>query len=38
MNIKILIADDYKMMRDDLCSLLEGQKNMTPLSVKRKTA
>ncbi len=31
MNIKILIADDYKMMRDDLCSLLEGQKNMDPV-------
>ncbi|MGB9498672.1 MAG: response regulator transcription factor [Dissulfuribacterales bacterium] len=29
MNIKILIADDYKMMRDDLCSLLELQTNMT---------
>jgi len=29
MNIKILIADDYKMMRDDLRSLLERQKNMT---------
>jgi len=29
MKIKILIADDYKMMRDDLCSLLERQTNMT---------
>lgn len=29
MNIKILIADDYKMMREDLRSLIESQDNMT---------
>lgn len=28
MSIKILIADDHKIVRDGLCSLLEKQPNM----------